>query len=61
MYPNEVLQEVLQESKNENGFNINTNSLQKVSTDQEEVSEKKQKERDWKDEDLDLVALRCRD
>ena len=57
MYPKELLQE----SVNENGFDTKTNSPQEVSTNEEGVSEKHQKERDWKEEDLDLVALRCRD
>jgi hypothetical protein len=54
-------EEILQETVNKNGFNKKTGSLQEVSPNEEKVSENKQKKRDWKDEDLDLVALRCRD
>jgi hypothetical protein len=54
-------EEVLQEAVNENGFNTKTDLWQEVSPNEEKVSENKQKKHDWKDEDLDLVALRCRD
>ena len=52
---------ILQEAVNENGFNTKTDSRQEVSTNEDKISENKQKKCDWKDEDLDLVALRCRD
>jgi hypothetical protein len=54
-------EELLQEAVNENGFNTKTDLPQEVSTNDDNVSENKQKKRDWKDEDLDLIVLRCRD
>jgi hypothetical protein len=52
-------EEIFQEAVNQNGFN--TNTPQEVSTNDDKVSSDKPKKHDWKDEDLDLVVLRCRD
>jgi hypothetical protein len=54
-------EEIFQEAVNENGFNTKTDTPQEVSTNDDKVSDNKPKKHDWKDEDLDLVVLRCRD